>query len=178
MSGPNNKLDRCEIHRSKYLRGRTWEISQACSIRLAKLEELSGESTADALTVTGKRRIVVELGLIATKPSFVLLGDSHGFTIDFGTICDSQHMQIAISLLLLLLSSSPGGLNNWAEIKRLLNCFLRSKLEDGEERRRNVLETTGLCLLAHKLHRAGSVFRSVRHLTGGKIPVDATNDYY
>ena len=94
------------------LAGRTWEISQACSIRLAKFEELSGESTADALTVAGERRIVVELGLIATKPSFVLLGDIHGFTIDFGTIRDSQQMQIAIS------SSSPRGLNNSAEIKK------------------------------------------------------------
>jgi|APAra0007618328_1042625.scaffolds.fasta_scaffold19634_1 hypothetical protein len=80
------------IHINNSLEIRTCEIIQAWSIRLAKFEELSGESTAEALTVVvaGKRRTT------GTKPSFVILGEFHGFRIDFATRCESQHMQIVI----------------------------------------------------------------------------------
>lgn len=85
-----------QIHNTTNLgRNETCEIIQAWSIRLAKFEELSGESTAEALTVVTRKRRTN-----GTKPSFVILDELHGFKIEFATSCESQHMQIAIFFFL------------------------------------------------------------------------------
>lgn len=85
----------------------TWEINQACSIRLTKSEELSYESTVEALTATNLDLLplaVAPWGEI-TQTAFRRACDLPQSTYDLGTIKGLQLQQQA--QLIMWVSEKP-----------------------------------------------------------------------